>query len=142
MNDVVASIKKAKAAGKKVGFISGIFDVLHIGHVRLFAFAKKHCDFLVVCIDNDVSVSECKGPSRPIFKEGLRKEVLSALRDIDLVFVNPVTISKDPKVGNKQHLDLLRKLMPDVLITSKKSDRFWEFKRQRAKDVGIEFVYK
>ena len=71
----------------KVGFVNGCFDVLHIGHIRLFEFAKSKCDHLVVGIDSDKRVKELKGPDRPYNKEGIRAEMLMSIQNyLDLIF--------------------------------------------------------
>lgn len=57
---------KAKKSGKTVGLITGCFDVIHLGHVELFQFAKKHCDVVVVGLDSDETIKLNKGPGRPI----------------------------------------------------------------------------
>ncbi len=56
----------AKKAGKKVGLITGCFDVVHSGHVDLFRFAKKHCDLVIVGLDSDETIKINKGSNRPI----------------------------------------------------------------------------
>jgi D-beta-D-heptose 7-phosphate kinase/D-beta-D-heptose 1-phosphate adenosyltransferase len=52
---------KLKKQGKTIGLITGCFDVFHIGHVETLNFAKKHCDILIVGLDNDRTVAINKG---------------------------------------------------------------------------------
>lgn len=65
--DQIAGVSvEARKVGKKVGLITGCFDVIHVGHVELFQFAKKHCDVVVVGLDSDETIKLNKGPARPI----------------------------------------------------------------------------
>jgi len=58
--------KKFRKEGKKLGLITGCFDILHIGHIKFFREAKKRVDFLMVGLDNDKSIKLSKGIGRPI----------------------------------------------------------------------------
>lgn len=71
---------------KKV-FINGCFDVLHVGHIRLFEFAKIFGDKVIVGIDSDSRVKELKGNSRPINSQEDRKEMLLSLKNVDNVCI-------------------------------------------------------
>ena len=71
---------------KKV-FINGCFDVLHVGHIRLFEFAKIFGDKVIVGIDSDNRVKELKGDSRPINSQEDRKEMLLSLKNVDNVCI-------------------------------------------------------
>lgn len=75
-----------RAAGKKIGFTSGAFDLLHAGHVAFLEQAKTECDVLVVAINSDESVKQYKGPQRPLNPEQARAEVVAALAAVDYVF--------------------------------------------------------
>ena len=70
---------------KNVVFTNGCFDILHVGHLRLFKYCKSLGEYLVVAIDTDDRVRENKGPSRPVNNLEERIEMLSALRDVDEV---------------------------------------------------------
>jgi len=78
--------KDAMQAGTRVVQCHGVFDLLHIGHIRHFQMAKKHGDMLVVTITPDRFVN--KGPSRPVFHEILRAEAIAALDCVDYVIIN------------------------------------------------------
>jgi rfaE bifunctional protein nucleotidyltransferase chain/domain len=64
----------------------GVFDLLHIGHIRHFQLAKSHGDILIVTITSDRYVN--KGPHRPYFTENLRAEAIAALDCVDYVIIN------------------------------------------------------
>ena len=64
-------------------FTNGVFDLLHVGHLRLLHFARQQGDWLVVAINSDVSARRVKGPRRPIIPAEERREALFALRCVD-----------------------------------------------------------
>ncbi len=84
---IVKMVREAKAAGKRVVTSNGTFDIVHIGHVRNLAYAKKHGDMLIVGINSDSSVRRNKGPGRPINTARERAEVVAAMRSVDAVFI-------------------------------------------------------
>jgi len=66
---------------------NGCFDLLHVGHVRYLAAARRLGDVLFVGINGDAAVTRLKGPGRPLMPATERVEVLSALRAVDHVVV-------------------------------------------------------
>jgi D-glycero-beta-D-manno-heptose 1-phosphate adenylyltransferase len=74
---------------RKVVATNGCFDLLHIGHVRYLAEARQFGDFLWVGINGDASVTELKGPGRPLVPEADRAEILATLRIVDAVTIFP-----------------------------------------------------
>ena len=64
---------------------SGCFDILHVGHIELFRYAKSLGDKLIVGIDSDERVKLDKGEDRPINKLSDRMSVLSAIKYVDMV---------------------------------------------------------
>jgi D-beta-D-heptose 7-phosphate kinase/D-beta-D-heptose 1-phosphate adenosyltransferase len=74
-----------RAAGLRVGFTNGCFDLIHPGHVRLLARARAACDRLVVALNNDESVRRLKGPDRPVQSETARATVMASMASADLV---------------------------------------------------------
>lgn len=79
----VDQIKKAK---KTIVHCHGVFDLLHIGHVKHFESAKKLGDYLIITLTSDKYVN--KGPSRPIFNQELRSEFISSLSCVDAVCIS------------------------------------------------------
>jgi len=98
--------KRLRAAGVRLVFTNGVFDLLHVGHVRYIAQARSLGDALVVAINSDRTVRELKGPDRPVFNEAERAEILAALRWVDYV-----TIFDDVSPRS-----LIARLLPDVLV--------------------------
>ena len=82
---VLADCRKAKN-GAKVVQCHGVFDLMHIGHIRHFQEARKLGDVLVVTLTPDRFVN--KGPNRPVFTESLRAEAIASLDCVDYVAIN------------------------------------------------------
>ncbi len=103
--DLLRERTALRAEGKSLVFTNGVFDLLHVGHVRYLQQARALGDALVVAINSDRSVRELKGSSRPVIVEQERAEILAALRQVTYV-----TIFDDisPRA-------LIAKLVPDVL---------------------------
>jgi len=83
----VRSVRKAQAAGKRVVFTNGCFDLLHRGHTRYLEQARALGDLLVVGVNSDASVRTLKGAGRPVVPDQERAEVLAALACVDLVVI-------------------------------------------------------
>ena len=79
-------------------WLNGTFDVLHLGHIKLFQHAKELYPNSTVCVgvDTDERIRQLKGPNRPINPLPLRVEFLKAIRFIDHV----VTFSTDDELRN------------------------------------------
>lgn len=75
------------AAGRKLVFTNGCFDLLHVGHVRYLQQARSLGDALAVGLNSDRSVRELKGEGRPVNPQDDRAEVLAALGCVDYVVV-------------------------------------------------------
>jgi len=75
-----------RAGNKKIVYCHGVFDLLHVGHIRHFEQAKRLGDTLVVTVTPDRYVN--KGPHRPAFAEDLRAEAIAALDCVDYVAIN------------------------------------------------------
>ena len=78
-------VSRLKKQGKRIVFTNGCFDILHVGHIRYLARARKLGDVLVVGLNTDRSVRMIKGEKRPIVSEKERAEVLASLEIIDYV---------------------------------------------------------
>ena len=81
---------------------NGCFDILHRGHIEMFAYAKSLGDYLVVGIDSDERVAHAKGPERPINSQEDRKKILEAIRFIDevIIFNDDVALKNSIKKSN------------------------------------------
>ncbi|MCZ6515699.1 MAG: D-glycero-beta-D-manno-heptose 1-phosphate adenylyltransferase [Acidobacteria bacterium] len=86
-DELLKTAVKLKAEGKTLVFTNGCFDLLHPGHIRYLEKAKALGDALIVGLNSDRSVKLLKGPTRPIFPEAERAEILAALESVDYVTV-------------------------------------------------------
>ena len=102
--ELVTAVIADRAAGRSIAFANGVFDLLHVGHVRYLQAAAAEGDRLVVAINDDRSVSRLKGAGRPILTARDRAELVAALRGVDYVVIFP-----EPTVT-----PLLLALKPDV----------------------------
>ena len=98
--------QRLRDAGLRLVFTNGVFDLLHVGHVRYLSQARALGDALLVAINSDRTVSELKGEDRPVFNEAERAEILAALRFVDYVTV----------FDNISPRSLIAQLLPDVLV--------------------------
>lgn len=104
LDALVAILARERLAGRTIALANGLFDLLHVGHVRYLAAAKREAEILVVGINSDASARALKGPGRPVLPEAERAEIVASLASVDWVFVFDE--------GNVERaLDLLR---PDV----------------------------
>ena len=97
---------RLRVEDKTLVFTNGVFDLLHVGHVRYLAAARVLGDVLVVAINSDRAARDLKGPGRPIVNELERAEILAALRPVTYV-----TIFDDVSPRS-----LIAALLPDVLV--------------------------
>jgi D-glycero-beta-D-manno-heptose 1-phosphate adenylyltransferase len=104
--DLLRERTRLRAQGKILVFTNGVFDLLHVGHVRYLEQARALGDVLVVAINSDRSVRELKGDTRPIIIEQERAEILAALRPVSYV-----TIFDDISPRS-----LIATVLPDVLV--------------------------
>lgn len=104
--DLLRERTRLRSEGKCLVFTNGVFDLLHVGHVRCLAQARALGDALVVAINSDRSVRDLKGENRPVTNEQERAEILAALRQVSYV-----TIFDDVSPRS-----LIAKLLPDVLV--------------------------
>ncbi|MGC6366754.1 MAG: D-glycero-beta-D-manno-heptose 1-phosphate adenylyltransferase [Candidatus Marinamargulisbacteria bacterium] len=72
---------------KRIIFTNGCFDLLHPGHVQYLADAKSLGDILIVGLNSDTSVTQLKGPNRPINDQVFRSQMLLALKPVDAVII-------------------------------------------------------
>ena len=102
--DLVTRVAADRAAGRTIAFANGVFDMLHVGHVRYLQGAADEADVLVVAINDDASVRALKGEGRPVLDADSRAELVAALRCVDYAVIFP-----ELTVGA-----LLEALRPDV----------------------------
>jgi len=100
LNSVILDeVKKKK---KKIVLCHGVFDLLHVGHIRYFEQAKGFGDILIVSLTSDNFVN--KGPGKPFFKISDRIAAISALQVVDFVSIS----------NNATAVDIIKKIKPDI----------------------------
>jgi rfaE bifunctional protein nucleotidyltransferase chain/domain len=99
-------VARLRAAGRTVVFTNGVFDLLHPGHVRYLAEARRLGDALIVGLNSDRSVGAVKGPGRPVTPEAERAEILSALACVDAVVI----------FDEETPHAIISRLQPDILV--------------------------
>lgn len=104
LEEIAAFVADARVNGATIALANGVFDLLHVGHVRYLQSAAREADRLIVAVNSDASVRRLKGEARPILDESGRAELVAALRGVDRV-----VIFDDDTVG-----PLLERLRPDV----------------------------
>ena len=72
---------------RSIAFANGVFDVLHVGHLRFLQAASEEADVLVVGVNSDDSVRAIKGEGRPVTNERERAELVSAIRGVTYVTI-------------------------------------------------------
>ena len=98
------AVRWERTAGRRIALANGLFDLLHVGHVRYLQAARREADRLVVAVNSDVSARSLKGPGRPLVPEQERCEILAALDCVDYI-----TVFSERTVES-----LIRALAPDV----------------------------
>ena len=104
VGEMLVILKHERHASRTVSFANGIFDLLHVGHVRYLSAAAQQGDILVVGLNSDASTRALKGAGRPITPAPERAEILAALECVD-----HVVLFEEPTCDA-----LLGRLKPDV----------------------------
>lgn len=119
-------LKKRK---KKIVLVGGVFDIIHIGHIKFLQKAKTEGDFLFTLLESDKSVKKLKGPERPLNSQKDRSEVLSAISCVDFI------VKLNGILKNSDYDKIVRKINPDV-IAATKGDSYIFHKTKQAKLIG------
>lgn len=113
IEEAIRIAKKIKSDGKKIVLVGGIFDILHVGHIKYLENSKKAGDILFVLLESDKLVRETKGKNRPINTQKDRAELLSSLSSVDFVIPLSGTLK------NKDYDRIVGQILPDVLAVTK-----------------------
>jgi D-beta-D-heptose 7-phosphate kinase/D-beta-D-heptose 1-phosphate adenosyltransferase len=131
LEQLVPELQRHRAAGRRIVFTNGCFDLIHLGHVKYFQFARAQGDLLVVGVNTDLSIRGLKGPKRPIVNEHDRVEVLEELESIDYLV----------RFEDATPLRLIEAIQPDVLVKGadyKKEDVVgWDVVEKRGGRVAL-----
>lgn len=120
----------------KVGFTAGVFDLFHVGHLKLLERCKEMCDFLIVGICGDDYITDIKGKT-PVFPQEQRLEIISALKCVDKAEIISIEETTDKMLA-------LKKFGFDVLFSGddwKGTERYNKTESQFAEyGVSIEYL--
>ncbi|OGC51981.1 hypothetical protein A2W32_04720 [candidate division WWE3 bacterium RBG_16_37_10] len=139
LNQIIKILEPLRKT-KKIGLITGCFDILHIGHITLFDEAKKHVDLLVVGLDSDEAIKKTKGVSRPIYNQRVRCRVVASLQNVDYVFPMDNSAKFSAVEADEYYDSIAKKIKPTYIITHQTRDTYWRKKKERAKQVGARFL--
>jgi D-beta-D-heptose 7-phosphate kinase/D-beta-D-heptose 1-phosphate adenosyltransferase len=106
IEQLIPELQRHRAAGKRIVFTNGCFDLIHLGHIKYFQYAKAQGDLLVVGVNTDKGIRRLKGEKRPIISEQDRVSVLEELESIDYL----VRFDEDTPIK------LIEQIKPDVLV--------------------------
>jgi len=104
--------RKLQKDRKRIVLTNGCFDLLHVGHIKLFSASKKLGDVMIVAIDDDDSVRDLKGSGRPVISAAERVRILSALDSVDYMIV----------FANSELDQVIESLRPDILTKGSNYD--------------------
>ena len=86
-NELARVCREIQSQGKRIVTTNGVFDLIHVGHIRYLNFCKELGDVLIVGVNADSSVKQYKGDKRPIVGEADRAELIAALSCVDYVHI-------------------------------------------------------
>jgi D-glycero-beta-D-manno-heptose 1-phosphate adenylyltransferase len=113
MKTLQKTIRAWQRQGQTIVLVTGVFDLLHIEHLRFLTKAKAAGDKLVVGIETDIRVKQIKGPDRPVNNQSIRLEQLQALKAVDHAFLLPQNFS-----AQKDWEKLIATLKPNIYAVS------------------------
>lgn len=119
----------------KKGYTSGVYDMLHIGHINIFKNAKKYCDYLLVAVSTDEVVIKNKN-KEPIIPFKDRIEIVSSIKYVDEV------VSQD-SYDIQGKIDAVKKHNINVVFVGSdwKNTEKWNVIERELKNIGCDVVY-
>ena len=137
VNKAIEVTQRLRKLGKTIVLAGGVFDILHLGHIRFLEKSKGKGDILLVLLESDQNAKRRKGQDRPIHTQKNRASVLSAIPSVDYIILL-AEMTKD-----NDYDKLINQLKPDIIATTKE-DPGKKHKERQAKLVGgkVEYVLK
>lgn len=131
LDQLALELQRHRSAGKRVVFTNGCFDLIHLGHVKYFQFAKAQGDLLVVGVNTDAGIRRLKGSKRPIINEHDRLSVLEELESIDYLV----------RFDEETPMKLIERICPNVLVKgadyAKEQVVGWDFVESHGGSVAL-----
>lgn len=137
---IATFLEKAHEEGKTIGLVTGCFDILHIGHVKLLQFAAAKADLLVVGVEHDETIKRAKGVNRPVNIHAHRMHILAELRSVAHVFLNDEVYDYGTKAATQIHKSILSVISPDFVVTNPSKDVTLIQKRKQLAEMGIKLI--
>lgn len=134
LEQTINQVKTWRSSGYKFVLVTGVFDLLHIEHLRFLTKAKAAGDKLLVGIESDRRVKAIKGHERPVNNQTIRQEQLLALKAVDSVFVLPEQFS-----AQVDWETLISQIQPDIYAVSSHTS-YLENKQAICQKYGITFA--
>ena len=125
-----------RAKNKKIVLCHGVFDLVHLGHIKHFQSAKSYGDYLVVSLTVDRFIK--KGPGRPLFKEQQRMDFLSHIRLIDKVILSETQSAEDVINIVKPNYHVIG---PDYIINKNDKTKKILFEKKLVESFGGKIIY-
>ena len=113
LEPAIKKIRNWQHSNNKIVLVTGIFDLLHIEHIRFLEQAKAVGDKLIVGIETDARVSHIKGGGRPVNNADIRLEQLTALKAVNIAFLLPEQFDKQADWE-----DFIAQTKPDIYAVS------------------------
>jgi rfaE bifunctional protein nucleotidyltransferase chain/domain len=123
-----AELAPVHERGGRIALTNGVFDLLHVGHLRYLRQARRHADVLVVGVNADAVVGK---PGRPLVPQAERAELVAALEPVDYVVIFS-TMTADP---------LLREVRPHVYVKGADYSEATLPEAATAREVGASLVF-
>lgn len=119
-------------ANKKIVFVSGCYDIVHLGHARFLHDAKALGDILVVSVASDVVIRQLKGKDRPVMDQDYRAAMLASLIPVDYVVIDEEPIRMPERINFMKLLEIIK---PDFFAVNS-TDRSIPYKTKLIESLG------
>lgn len=133
LQKAINTAKNLNLQKKSIVLAGGCFDILHIGHIRFLAKAKKKGDYLFILLESDQSVRKLKGKNRPINQVFDRAQILAAIDSADYI------IPLEKVLESKDYDNIVEKIRPSIIAVTK-NDKALIHKQRQAKKINAKVV--
>ena len=115
------------------GLLMGVFDLFHVGHLKLILNAKEHCDYLRVAILSDALVRQFKGHD-PVIPQEERKTILEHIREVDEVVIISDTPSRLTEYERRPF---------DLFFSGDdyRDNEYWKWEKEELNKLGADIVF-
>lgn len=125
--------KKLREQKRSIVLVGGVFDILHIGHIKFLEKAKERGNILFVFLESDETARKTKGKNRPINTQKIRAQVLSSVEFVDYIIVLP-------EMKNDANYDKLVSLIHPIAIAITANDKNIKHKIRQAELIDTKVI--